>query len=359
MKKFKAMVALLLCASMLAACSNGGNSSSSSSQGADDASGEKPVLVVSNFALADDRIKDTVIKPFEEKYNCTVVYEGGTNGERLTKLKNDPNTDVDVIYLAQQYAQQGVDAGLFEEIDYSRIPNAEYLLEKADFLKESKQGPAVTMNRLGIIYNPEKAGEITSFADIWKEEYRDQVAIPDISTTFGPAMVAVASNYAGVDYATDGGEAAFKALEELKPNIVKTYSKSSDLKNMFSSGEISVALAAEFAYNTMGDSNTNLVFIDPTEGAYLNFNTVNIVRNSDQKDLAYEFINYVLSEENQLDAALNVPESAVNTQVEIPEEAAKKLTTVETANQSNIVDFSVVNPLLENWVDMWNKTLNQ
>ena len=45
MKKFKAMVALLLCASMLAACSNGGNSSSSSSQGADDASGEKPVLV--------------------------------------------------------------------------------------------------------------------------------------------------------------------------------------------------------------------------------------------------------------------------------------------------------------------------
>lgn len=63
MKKFKAMVALLLCASMLAACSNGGNSSSSSSQGADDASGEKPVLVVSNFALADDRIKDTVIKP--------------------------------------------------------------------------------------------------------------------------------------------------------------------------------------------------------------------------------------------------------------------------------------------------------
>ena len=359
MKKFKAMVALLLCASMLAACSNGGNSSSSSSHGADDASGEKPVLVVSNFALADDRIKDTVIKPFEEKYNCTVVYEGGTNGERLTKLKNDPNTDVDVIYLAQQYAQQGVDAGLFEEIDYSRIPNAEYLLEKGDFLKESKQGPAVTMNRLGIIYNPEKAGEIPSFADIWKEEYRDQVAIPDISTTFGPAMVTVASNYAGVDYATDGGEAAFKALEELKPNIVKTYSKSSDLKNMFSSGEISVALAAEFAYNTMGDSNTNLVFIDPTEGAYLNFNTVNIVKNSDQKDLAYEFINYVLSEENQLDAALNVPESAVNTQVEIPEEAAKKLTTVETANQSNIVDFSVVNPLLENWVDMWNKTLNQ
>ena len=66
MKKFKAMVALLLCASMLAACSNGGGNSSSSTSGGD-ASGDKPVLVVSNFALADDRIKETVIKPFEEQ----------------------------------------------------------------------------------------------------------------------------------------------------------------------------------------------------------------------------------------------------------------------------------------------------
>ncbi len=319
----------------------------------------KTTLVVSNFALADDRIKETVIAPFEKENNCTVVYEGGTNAERLTKLKNDPNTTVDVIYLAQQFAQQGVDAGLFEEFDYAKVPNSADILKKADIFKDSKQGPPTTMNRLGIIYNPEKAGDIKSFSDIWKAEYKEKVAIPDISTTFGPAMVTVAAKHAGVDYATDNGEAAFKALADLKPNIVKTYTKSSDLKNMFSSGEITVALAAEFAYNTMGDASVKLVFLDPAEGSYLNFNTINIVKSSKNKDLAYKFVDFVLSQENQLNAAINVPESAVNTKVQIPAEVASKLTTVETADKCNVVDFTVVNKQLTDWIDKWNKTLNQ
>ena len=59
-------------------------------------------------------------------------------------------------------------------------------------------------------------------------------------------MVHIASDYKGVDITSDNGKAAFEALEELKPNIVKTYTKSSDLTNMFSAGEISVAVVADF-----------------------------------------------------------------------------------------------------------------
>ncbi len=320
---------------------------------------DKPVLIVSNFGLADEKIIETVIKPFEEKYDCTVIYEGGTNSERLTKLMNDPNSDVDVIYLAQQFAQNGFDAGLFDEIDYSRIPNAEFLLEKANFLKESKQGPATTMNRLGIIYNKEKVSELTSYADLWKPEFKDQIAIPEISTTFGPATVTIAANYAGVDYKDDQGTAAFEALEQLKPNLVTTYARSSDLKNMFVSGEITAALAADFAYTTMSeDAKANLVFVNPVEGAYLNFNTINIVKTSDQKDLAYLFIDHVLSVENQLSAAINVPEATVNTQVVLPDTVPSQLTTIEIAEKSNVVDFRVVNELLAAWVDLWNRTIN-
>lgn len=36
-------------------------------------------------------------------------------------------------------------------------------------------------------------------------------------------------------------------MKELKPNVVKTYSKSSDLANMFQSGEIEAAVVADFA----------------------------------------------------------------------------------------------------------------
>ena len=59
------------------------------------------------------------------------------------------------------------------------------------------------------------------------------VSIPEITTTFGPAMVYVAGDHAGTPVAEDEGKAAFETLAELKPNLVKTYTKSSDLINMF------------------------------------------------------------------------------------------------------------------------------
>ena len=40
-------------------------------------------------------------------------------------------------------------------------------------------------------------------------------------------------------------EGRFEAMKELKPNVVKTYSKSSDLANMFQSGEIEAAVVAD------------------------------------------------------------------------------------------------------------------
>ncbi len=58
-------------------------------------------------------------------------------------------------------------------------------------------------------------------------------------------MLYVASEHAGQDITKDNGKAAFEAMKELKPNVVKTYSKSSDLANMFQSGEIEAAVVAD------------------------------------------------------------------------------------------------------------------
>lgn len=31
----------------------------------------------------------------------------------------------------------------------------------------------------------------------------------------------------------------------------------------------------------------------------------------------------------------------------------------ETADNAKIVDYSFVNPILNNWIDQWNRTINQ
>ena len=47
------------------------------------------------------------------------------------------------------------------------------------------------------------------------------------------------------------------------------------------------------------------------------------------------------------------------TEVDFNEEEAKDMTYGETADNAKIVDYSFVNPILNNWIDQWNRTINQ
>ena len=84
----------------------------------------KKKLVVSTWGLSQDVWEQEVKIPFEEKFDCELVLEVGGTNERYTKLANNPNASVDIVELSQSAAANGYEAGLFESIDYSKIPNA-------------------------------------------------------------------------------------------------------------------------------------------------------------------------------------------------------------------------------------------
>ena len=219
MKK-RVLAAVCMAAMAVTACSGG-------SEGEGAQAGGKQKLVLSTYGLSEDISAEEVYAPFEEQFNCQIVTETGGTNDRYTKLKADSETTIDVIELSQAMAAKGAEEGLFETIDLSKIEHASDLIAAAKTLADNGQGVPYTINSIGIMYNPEAVGfEITGFDDLWKPELAGMVSIPEITTTFGPAMVYMASDHAGVDIKTDNGEAAFKALEELKPNLVKTYAKS-------------------------------------------------------------------------------------------------------------------------------------
>ena len=282
-------------------------------------------LIISTWGLNEDVLKKEIFEPFAEEHGVEVVLEVGNNSDRLTKMKNNPNSNIDITYLAESFSEQGIEAGIFEKLDYSKIPNAQKINEKAKYTVENGYGPAYTLNSIGIVVDPTSNIEINSWEDLWKPELKGKIAIPDITTTNGAAVVDIAATKAGVDITEDNGEAAFKELEKLKPNVVKTYSKSSDLANMFSSGEIVAAIASDFAFETIQKAKPEVINVIPESGTYLNFNTININANSKNKDLAYEFINYVLSDEVQERAAKALNDAPINTDVKLNEEDAKNL----------------------------------
>ena len=337
----KKTAAVVLCtAMMLTACGGAsttettaagsqaaGSETTASAEETKAASGDAQKLVLSTYGLSEDISEEEVYTPFENEFNCEIVTETGGTNDRYTKLAADPNSTIDVIELSQAMTAKGADEGLFDTIDLSKIPNAEKLIPAAKELAEAGQGVPYTINSIGIIYNPELTGfELTSFDDLWDERLAGMVSIPEITTTFGPAMVYVASDHAGVDVTTDNGEAAFKALADLKPNLVKTYTKSSDLINMFTSGEVAAAVVGDFGVPTIVAANPTLVYVTP-DGAYANFNTINVTKNCANKELAYEYINYRISEELQTKTGKALNEAPTNKDVTFTEEESKDMTT--------------------------------
>jgi putative spermidine/putrescine transport system substrate-binding protein len=351
-KKLGLVSLTLVTASILAACGGGGDDKS--------ASKEPKTLVISTFGLEEDKMQEDVFKPFEEKYNVDIVLETGTSSERLTKLKSNPNSTVDVIELSQSNAADGVSADLFEKIDSSKAPNMDNLIDSAKDLAADGSGPAYTLNSIGIVYNKKTAGkEIKEWDDLWDSSLKGKISIPDITTTFGPAMLYAASGHENVDITTDDGKAAFQGITDLAPNVVKTYSKSSDLANMFQSGEIAAAVVGDFAVPIITESNPDVAYVVPESGTYANFNTININKNSKNKDLAYKYIDWRLSQEVQEKTAVSLNEAPTNKNVVLDEETAKNKTYGDVAERTNKVDSLFVNKNLESWINQWNRILNK
>ncbi|UJF15836.1 ABC transporter substrate-binding protein [Jeotgalibaca sp. MA1X17-3] len=355
MKNWKTATLSLATVALLAACgSTNSNEGSDSSTANNDGN-----LVVSTFALSEDIIDRDIFQPFKKDKGIELVYEVGNSGERFTKLQNNPNSTIDVIELSQANAATGVEEGLFETLDETKVPNLANLVDGAmDAVATS--GAPYTMNSIGIIYNEEAAGmEINEWSDLWDPSLAGKISIPDITTTFGPAMLHVASDFKGVDITTDDGAAAFEALNELKPNITKTYTKSSDLANLFQSGEIVAAVVGDFAYPIISGANPDVEYLVPESGTYANFNTLNVAVSSENKELAYEFINWKLSQELQTTTAASLNEAPTNKDVELDDEVAENKTYGDIAQRAKAIDYTFVNTNLEQWISQWNQTLNQ
>lgn len=345
---FAVTVSLMLAASMaLTGCQ--GNSGSKGSQ-----------LIVSTWGLGEDTYRENTIVPFEKANSASVVLETGTTAERSTKLQSNPNSTIDIIELNQAEAAKCLEAGVIEAVDVTALANFKDLIPSAQTIAESGIGIPYTTNVLGIIYNKEAAGmEINEWSDLWDPSLAKKIAIPEISSTFGPAMVHIASDYKGMDVAEDQGAKAFEALEELKPNIVKTYSKSSDLANLFASGEICVAVIGDFGVETVQKADATAEFVIPEEGTYGNCNVICVTKNTKNKDLAVKWADWRISKDCQTVSAELTSEVPINTTVDSSVvEKLKGEGFMDKLQNAKFVDYTVVNPLLAGWTDSWNRIIN-
>ena len=353
-KWMSGLLALTLAGVGLAGCGTTIDQNGNASTGGS-ADGQKE-LVISTWGFSEDFLQESVFQPFEKEHNVKIVLETGNNAERLNKIRQG-STNVDLIYLSDYYAQQAIDDDLLEPIDRTQLTNLDQIYDIAKAPNGEKYGPAYTVAQLGIAYNPELvSGEVTSWSDLWKPEFANNLTMPAITATAGPMMIDAASRVAGNKEFNE--DAAFTQLKKLDPSVVKYYSQTSEYVNMIGQEEIAGGPIMEMYFKDIQAAVPGAKFVTPSEGAYAVINTVNIVKGSDNKELAEEFIDWQLSKDVQEKSAKAKVDSPVNKDVVLTDEEAQGITYgADIIENLRKLDMEFVNKSMPVWTDRWNREI--
>ena len=312
-------------------------------------------LTISTFSFNAELLQKNIYDPFMEQTGAKLVVETGKNAERVTKIEESPE-NYDVVIIGDSFAAQLANDGILENIDRSKIANLDFIYDVAKAPMGEEYGPAYTFNRLGIVYDPSMTDvEIKSFADLWNPELKDCIAVPDITTTSGVLFYYATAAAFGLTPGQDD-DAIFAKLEELKPNVVKTWTSANDTITMLNQGEASVAALLDYSYTTAKQANPDYVWVSPSEGNFACFNMLNITKGCKNKELAEAFINFYLSKDVQQADALDGVDAPVNTEVELTEEQAANFTYGQEMVDSLILpDWSLITEKKADWINRWNE----
>ena len=243
-----------------------------------------------------DYIDEDVIKMFEQETGIKVTYTNfTTNEEMFVKLEKSAGS-YDVIFPSDYIIERMIKEDMLEELDMSKIPNAANLIDwckSPDYDPEGKYSVAYMWGTVGILYDPDQVdGEIDSWGALIDPQYKYGVFMLDsIRDSFGVCL-----RYLGYSL-NDHSEEALDAVKDLliqqkNDNIVAGYLVD-ETKDKMVAGEAAMAVMWSGDAMYAIEENENLRYVIPKEGSNIWIDGMCVLKNSQHKDEAMEFINFL------------------------------------------------------------------
>lgn len=242
---------------------------------------------------------ENTLEGFTESTGIKVNYSVfSSNEQMLLKLQASGGSEYDIILASDYAVATAAREGLLMPLNKSKLTgwdnlNPDYLNQSFD--PENVYSVPYTAGAPMIVYDPDQVeGEITSFNDLWDEQFEDGVwLLNDARVQLGAVLKSMGYSYNTTDE-TELAAAAEK-LNALKPNCrVLDY----DLTyNYLASGEVKAAyLFTPYAVLSMME-NPNLVAVFPEEGIGFGIDSMVIPVNAPHPENAHAFIDYYLQPE--------------------------------------------------------------
>lgn len=299
--------------------------------------------------------RKTIGPAFTKATGAATTFEVG-NGRvfganlRAAGVKNPPYS---IVMTNEVFASALRKEGFFEKLDLTKIPNYADLYPLAKTAEG--YGAIAAVSPIGIGYRtdmvktPPKA-----WKDIWSNpEFKGKVGLYNFANSAGKMELLLASKIFGKDqYDVDAG---FAALARLGKVIQVDF----NLSTALSAGEIVVAPFDFAEIARLKGQGLPVDYVIPEEGMIMFDQTLNILANAPEKELAYQYANFILSPEIQDLMMKEFFISPTNQKVVVPAEL-KKAVPISGADMAKILtwDWDFVNKNQGELAERWAKTLS-
>src|SRR5256885_6014511 len=263
-----------------------------------------------NLLVWEGYADPSFVKAFENANHCKVSASYmGSSDELLAKLRGGSAGNYDVISPSSDVATLITKAGLAAPLDLSKVPSYNQLsaqLTSLPLVRANGQvyGVPFMWGPDPIIYDTTALPRPPdSWNVMWDPKYKGKVAVwDDLSTVY---MAAQVLGYDKPDpsqlynLSDDQLEAVKKKLLELKPNIRKMWATGAELTNLFQNHEIIAGMGWPLNTADLKKMNFPVAETIPKENTTGWIDHLMITSASDNKDLAYKFLEYMVEAKTQ------------------------------------------------------------
>ena len=259
-----------------------------------------------------DYISPDAVARFEKETGIHVKYDVNDSDDTLQAKLLSGSSGYDVVYPSSTYMAKQTPAGVYEKLDWSKIPNRVNLdpdiMKRLSAQEDNKFGVPYVWGTVGLIVNKTRVvplvGKDTAL-DGWNLLFKPELAakikgcgisIADSPSDVFPVMLAYMGRNPNSKSASDYEDAA-KELKKIRPYVTQF---SSSYLNDVAGGDICLALGwsgdARVIARRVKEAHQNydIAYITPKGQTGLWFTMMGIPADAPNKDNAYRWINFLL-----------------------------------------------------------------
>ena len=312
----------------------------------------KEVVIANWGGDWSDRTVKFIEAPLLEAKGMKILRDLDGEPERRTKLLAEarlPRGRLDVAHMGDYMAHDLQGLGVWQEIDYSKVPNGKFIQENL----QSKFFLPWQYSAWILLYNPNKIEKPTSFADLFNPKYAGKVGINDQHYFHNMEAAGLVANGNMFDF-----EAIKKqCMDWKKAAQPKLYPTHQQLQAAFKNEEIYIAANYKARGLQFAADGVPVATSYPKEGGITVLFGACIPKRSPHKDAAHEYLNALIDPQgigNLVQASFYTP--SVTNAVTPADFKAKSGFTEEEQKKLLFQDFAYLGKnLTTNWLEWWNK----